>query len=198
MLLHVLHLYLLLALECAHTLEHLVPINESSVKLRAVDADKLGLATDGETTGTAHTGTIDHDGVERHVGRDIVFLCEQAAELHHDGRTDGKYLVDVLLVDEFLDTDSHDTLFAIRTIVGHDNEFVTAFTHFVLEDYEILGTTGNYRQNTVAGSLQCADDRQHGSYSNATAGTDDCTELLDMGRITEWANHVGNVITLIE
>ena len=198
MLLHVLHLYLLLALECAHTLEHLVPINESSVKLRAVDADKLGLATDGETTGTAHTGTIDHDGVERHVGRDIVFLCEQAAELHHDGRTDGKYLVDVLLVDEFLDTDSHDTLFAIRTIVGHDNEFVTAVSHLIFEDDKIFGTTGYNREYTVARSLKCTDDGEHGSHADTTTGTDDSTEFLDMCRIAEWANHVGNVITLIE
>ena len=108
-----LHLNLLLALECAHALEHLVPINKCTIKLGTIDANKLCLATDGETTCTTHTSTVNHNGVKRHVGRDVVFLCEKAAELHHDGRADGKYLVDVLLVDELLDTYGNDTFLAV-------------------------------------------------------------------------------------
>ena len=113
MLLQMLHLNLLLALECSHALEHLIPINECTVKFRSVDADKLGLATDSETASSTHTRTVNHDGVERHVGGDIVFLCEQAAEFHHDGRTDGKHLVDMLLIDELLDTYGNDTFLTV-------------------------------------------------------------------------------------
>ena len=74
MLLEVLHLLALYILEGAHTLEHLIPIYLGAIKLRTVDADKLGLAADGETAGSAHTGTIHHDGVERYICREIVFL----------------------------------------------------------------------------------------------------------------------------
>ena len=39
-------------LESAHALEHLVPVYLGAVKLRTVDADKLGLSTDGQAAGT--------------------------------------------------------------------------------------------------------------------------------------------------
>ena len=64
MLLEVLHLLALYILEGSHALEHLIPIYLGTIKLRTVDADKLGLATDSQTAGTAHTGTIHHDGIE--------------------------------------------------------------------------------------------------------------------------------------
>ena len=193
-----LHLNLLLALECAHTLEHLVPINESSVKLRAIDAYKLGLATNGETASSTHTRTINHDGVERHVGGDIVFLCEQAAELHHDGRADGKYFVDVLLIDEFLDADSYYSFLAIRTVVGHYDEFVTAVSHLIFEDDKIFGTTGDNREYTVARSLKCTDDGEHGSHADTATGTDYSAEFLDVCRIAEWTDHVSDIVALVK
>ena len=74
MLLEVLHLLALYVLEGTHALEHLIPIYESTVKLRTIYADKLGLAADGKTAGTAHTGTIYHDGIERYISREIIFL----------------------------------------------------------------------------------------------------------------------------
>ena len=57
-------LFLFFALEGTHTLEHLVPVNEGTIKLRTVDADELRLATDGQSAGTTHTSTIHHDGVQ--------------------------------------------------------------------------------------------------------------------------------------
>ncbi len=74
MLLEVLHLLALYILEGAHALEHLIPIYLGTIKLRTIDADKLGLAADGKTAGTAHTGTIYHDGIKRYISRKIVFL----------------------------------------------------------------------------------------------------------------------------
>ena len=136
--LEVLHFLSLLVAESAHTLEHLVPVNECSVKLGTVDADKLGLAADGETASAAHTGTVHHNGVERYLHGDVVLLSHEAAELHHDGRTDGEHLVHVaFLSDEALDACRYDTLIAVAAIVGHDDDLVAALTDFVLEDDEV-------------------------------------------------------------
>ena len=58
----------------------LVPIYLGAVKLRTVDADKLGLATDGQAAGTAHTGSIHHDSIERNVCGKIIFLGQETAD----------------------------------------------------------------------------------------------------------------------
>ena len=69
-----LYLFLLSALEGSHALEHLIPVNESTVELWAIDADKLRLTTNCQTASTAHTCTIDHDGVQADFTRDVMFL----------------------------------------------------------------------------------------------------------------------------
>ena len=130
-LLIMLQLFLLLALKGVHALEHLVPVNESTIELRTVDADELRLAADGQTTGTAHTRTIHHDGVQAHLARNVVLLSRQVRELHHDGRANGKHLIDVLLLDELLNADGYDALLAVRTVVGHDDDFVRTLAYLV-------------------------------------------------------------------
>ena len=119
---HSLHL---LSLESTTTLHHLVEVNLMTVELRAVHADKLGLAANTYTTSTTHTCAIHHDGIEADISRDLIFLSQQAAELHHDGRTDGKALIDLLALDDFFHTDSHHALLAVRTVVGHNDDLIT-------------------------------------------------------------------------
>ena len=63
-LLKFLHLLALGLLEGTHTLHHTVPVNLVAVELRSVYANELGLAANAYTAGTAHTGTVHHDGVE--------------------------------------------------------------------------------------------------------------------------------------
>ena len=124
MFLEVFHLLALHILEGSHALEHLVPVYQGTVKLRTIDAHKLGLVTDGESAGTAHTSSVHHDGVERNICRQVVLLCQQTAEFHHDRRTDGEGLIDVFLLDEFLHSYSYHTLLAIAAVVGHDDQLV--------------------------------------------------------------------------
>ena len=144
MLFVVLHLLALSVAECAHTFEHFVPVYKRSVKLRSVDAHKLGLASNREAASTAHTGTVDHNSVQRNFNRDVIFLCHEAAELHHDRRTNCKNLVNVFfLVDEFLDTYSYYALFAVRSVIGHDDKFVAALAYLIFKYYEVLATSGN-------------------------------------------------------
>ena len=84
-----------------------------SIEFWSIDADKLCLAAYGDTACATHTCTIDHDGIERNDGWNLVLLCEEAHELHHDGRADTYYLIDLLALDHLLDTCCHQTLLAV-------------------------------------------------------------------------------------
>ena len=145
MLLVVSQLFLLFALESAHTFEHLVPINQSSVELWSIDADELCLASDGESACTAHTCTVNHDGVERYLARDVVLLSCKVRELHHDWRANGEYLIHVwLLFDKLLDTNGYYTFLAVATVVGHDDHLVTTLAYLVFKDDKVFRASGHY------------------------------------------------------
>ena len=113
MLFEMFHLFSLCSLECSHSLEHLVPVNECSVEFRSVDAYELCLSSYCQSACAAHSRAVHHDCVERHVGGDIIFSGEQAAEFHHYRGADGHNLVNVFLVDEFLYSYGHHSLLAV-------------------------------------------------------------------------------------
>ena len=193
-----LHLFTLCILEGTHALEHLIPVNQCSVKLRTVDADKLSLAANGQSAGTAHTCTIHHDRVEGNVCREIIFLSQETAEFHHDRRTDGEYLIDVLLIDELFDTDSYNTFLAVTSVIGHDNQFVAGSANFIFHDNQFLVAASNNREYTIACSLEGTHDREHRSDTYTTASTDYCTIVLNMGWVTEWTHYIVNLIAFVE
>ena len=120
----VFHLHAFNGLESTHTLEHFIPIYKVAVKLRAVDTYKLRLSANSQSACSTHAGSVYHNRVQRDVVRDIVLLCHQGTELHHDGRSDGKHLVDMLALDDLFHTCGDHTFFAPRTIVGHDDDLV--------------------------------------------------------------------------
>ena len=124
--------FLLFALEGIHALEHLVPVNQGTVEFRTVDADKLGLAANGQSAGTTHTCTVNHDGVQRYFARNAVLLGCQVGEFHHDGRANGKHFVHMgLLLDKLLNTNGDNAFLSIRTVVSHDNDFVGRFAYLI-------------------------------------------------------------------
>ena len=104
----------------------------------------------------------------------------------------------MFLVDEFLDTYGYYAFLAVASVIGHDDEFVAGCTHFVFHDDEVLASTCDNREYSVACSFQCLDDREHGSYAYATTCTDHGTEVLNVGRVAEWSHHVVNLIALVQ
>ena len=128
----------LLRLERAKTLHHTVKIDLVTIELRAIDTHKLCLSANCHTASTAHTCTVDHNGVQRHNGRNLVLLCELAHELHHYGRTNGNAVVNLLALDHALDTLGHESLVTIRAIIGHDYNLVRYLAHLLLKDNQIL------------------------------------------------------------
>ena len=126
-------------------------------------------------------------------------MREQAAELHHDRRTNGKGLVDVrLLTDELLDTCGHYTLLAIRAVVGHDDELVAVAAHFVFEDYQLTASSGDDRKHPVSSLLQRLDDGQHRCHAHTASCADDGAETLDMGWVAQGTHHIGNHIAHLQ
>ena len=198
MFLVVLHLLLLSLLERTHALEHLVPVHQRTVELRSVDAHKLRLAADGQTAGTTHARAVHHDSVQRHLAGDSVLLCRQVREFHHDGRTYGKHLVHMFLLNEFLNTYRHYSLLAIGTVVGHDDHLVRTLAYLILKYDQVLRAACHYAQHTVASLLQGLDNGQHRSHSEATAGTYHGTEFLDVRGIAQWAYHIRHVVAHVQ
>ena len=153
-LLEMLHFLTLHTLERTHSLEHLVPVYLCTIELRSVDADKLGLSANSQSACTAHSSSIDHDSVERHIGGNAIFLGKQAAELHHYRRPDGKSLVDMwLLLNEFLDTDRYDTFLAVRTVISHYYYLVRVFPDLFLKNDQVLVPSCQNREHPVASLL---------------------------------------------
>ena len=127
-----------------------------------------------------------------------MLLSGEVRELHHDWRTDGKYLIDMLLLEEFLHTNGYYTLPAVATIIGHDDYLVRTLANLILEDNQVFATTSHYGEDPVASSLQCLDDRQHWSHTETTTGTYYCTVFLYACGVTQRTNHVGHEVTLIQ
>ena len=164
--------------ERSHPLEHLVPIDEVAVELRSVNADKAGLAADGQPAGAAHPGTVHHDGIERNVVGNAVFLCQKRRELHHDRRSDCQYLVDVFPLYHFLDPHGDDSLLAVGSVIGHDNDLIRILLHVIHHDDKLLGPSGKDRDDLVACLLQCGEDGEDGCDADSSSGTDDRTVVL--------------------
>ena len=65
----------------------LIKINLVSVKFRPLDAGKPGFATDRHTARAAHSGTIDHKGVEADSHGDSELAAGECGEFHHYHRS---------------------------------------------------------------------------------------------------------------
>ena len=105
-----------------------------SVELRTLNTHEAGLATHAHAASTAHASAIDHDSVERCLGGHLILLGEQRHKLHHDSGTNGDNLVDLLTLDNLLNTSSNKALVAVAAVIGHDNHIVARGTNLILKD----------------------------------------------------------------
>ena len=184
--------------EGTHTLQHFIKVHLVSVKFRTINTYKLGLSANSDTAGTAHTGTVNHDCIQRHFCRNLILLGQQTNKLHHNGRTNGKTFVHLFALDNFFHTFRYQSFLAIRSVISHNNYLIRTFTHFLLQDNQFLGTSGQYSDHTISCSLQCLHNRQHRSYTYTTSGTNYRTEIVNMRCFSQRAYHIRNIITLIQ
>ena len=185
-------------LEGSHTFQHLVEVHLMTVEFRTIHTYELRLSAHGDTTSTTHARTIHHNGVQRHISRNIIFLGQKADKFHHDGRTNGKTLVHLFTFDDCFYSFSNQTFLSVRTVVRHDNHFVRTLTHFLFKNNQFLGTSGQHGNDPVSRSLQCLHDRQHRSHTYTTSGTNHRSEVFNMSSLSQRTYHICNVITHIQ
>ncbi len=189
-----LHLLHLLRLERPHALEHLVEVHLMTVELRTVNAHEARPPADGDTARAAHPRAVNHYRVKRHIGRNIVFLCQQTAELHHDGRSDSKALIHLLTPYHLFHTDGYHSLLPVRAVVGHDDHLIGTLSHFFFENNKFLRTPRQHCHDAVAGSFQRLDDGQHRSYAYTAAGAKDGAIVFDMRCLTERSDNIRQTV----
>ena len=169
-----------------------------TVKLWTVDTHKPGSSSDRYAACSAHTRAVHHDGVERDVRGYVVFLCQQTAELHHYGGTDGKALVHLLAQYHLFHTHSDYTFLTVTAVIGHNDNLVRMLAHLFLEDYQFLGPTCKHRHHFVARCLECFYYRQHGSHAHTAAGTKHSAVVVYFCSLTERTHHIRDKVTLAQ
>ena len=194
----VVHFLFFHSFEGAHALHHLIPVDEITVELRAVDAYKLCLSADCQSAGTAHTRTVDHDGVERDIVGDTIFMSQQRGEFHHYRRTNGEHLVDMLALDNLFHADGDHSFLAVGAVVGHDDDLITVFLDVIDHDDKILCTSGEHRDDAVAGLFERGEYWEDGCNANATSGTHYGTVFLNLRRIAQGSYDILHLVTNIE
>ena len=169
-----------------------------AIELGTINAYELRLSAHRYAAGTAHARTINHDGVERDVGGNVVLRGEFAAELHHDGRSDGKAFIDRFALDDLLDTRRDEALLSVATVVGHNDNFVGSAAHFVLEDDELFAASSQDCDDAVARFVEGLHDGQHRRDAHTAASTDDGAEVLNVGGFSQGAYDVGHAVAFAE
>ena len=166
-----------------------------AVEFGAVHADKACLSAHGDAAGAAHARAVYHDGIQRHVSRDTVFLSEQAAEFHHDRRADGETFVHLFTLDDAFYAFGHQSFAAIAAVIGHDDDLVRALAYFVFQDNQFFASSGQHGNHAVACCLQGFDD---GGYAYSSSCTYHRAEFLDMSGFAQRTDHVGDIVPLIQ
>lgn len=77
------------------------------IEFGAVDTDEACFAANGHTAGAAHSGAVNHYGIERYHGWDFIFLGKKRHEFHHHRRPYGHNLVNFLALYYLLEPVGH-------------------------------------------------------------------------------------------
>ena len=142
------------------------------IKIWTVNTNKLSLSANAYTATTAHTGSVDHDCIQRNRCLDVVLLCCCCTELHHDWRSDCDYFCRRnLALAKFIEYFSNEALASFRTVVCTDDDFITDSLHFVNENEEVLVAGTFNKDNLVSGCLEGLNDRVEWSCTETTANT---------------------------
>ena len=177
----------------------LVKIDLKAVKVGAVHAGKLGLAADRQAAAAAHAGAIDHDGVHRHNGLDIVGLGRLDDEFHHDQRSDGDDLVKVRTLNDLLFQRRGDNaLLAVGAVIGHNDKLITAGAELVLENDKILVAEADNAGDLGALLVQCLRHGQRNGAAHAAADHADVFQAFDLGGLAQRADEVVHGLALFE
>jgi len=132
---------LFLFLVRAESFDHQVEIHFMTVELGSVHADELGFSVHLDAAAAAHAGPVDHDCVERNLGRYPERQRRLATELHHQGGADDESLAGFRLSGaDLLEGLGDQGLAAVRAVVGANDQLIADIGEAVLQDHAVLVT----------------------------------------------------------
>ena len=76
----------------------------------------------------------------------------------------------MLALDDLFHADGDHAFLAVGAVVGHDDDLITVFLDVIDHDDKILRTSGEHRDDAVAGLLERGEDREDGCDANAASG----------------------------
>lgn len=159
-------LFFLIAIT-AEAHKHFVEVDLVGVEFGAVDAGEACFSAYGDSAGSAHAGTVDHDGVEAGLGGDVVFFGKEGGEFHHDGRTDDDTFIDFFAQNHLFHAGGDQSLPAIGAVVGHDDHLVGPLSDLFFKDDQVLVSGGDHGDHAVARFFEGFDDGEHGGDAHA-------------------------------
>ena len=177
----------------------LVIIDLVAVKIRAVDTGELHLAADRDAAAAAHTGSVDHDRVQRNDGLDAERLSRLGDKLHHRDRADGE---DLVILDtglkQLLQLDGHEAVFAVGAVVGHEVQMVAGLLELVFKNDDVLVAEADDHIGFDASLFKRLCGRIRDCTADTAADNAHALFALHVRRLAKRADEVLNIVTLVQ
>ncbi len=115
-----------------------VKVDQMPVKFRSVHAGEFHFISDHKPAGSAHAGSVHHNGVHGYDRSDAVLLCCKAAEFHHDHRADGDaVIITVSFRDQVFQAFCDHAAAAVGSVVRCHID-VGHFAHLIFQDNQVF------------------------------------------------------------
>src|SRR6516164_2278315 len=151
------------------------------IEVGTVDASEFHLVAQLDPAAAAHTGTVNHDGVETNHRLDSVRTGYLGARLHHERWPNGDDLIDVRVRRNCeLDPIAHESLDADRAVVSAQQQLIAARTKLVLPEDQILAAETENADDVGAVLLEAASLRKDRCHPQTAANA------YDLLRGAEW------------
>ena len=181
----------------ARALHRLVEVDEVGVEVGPVHAGELGLPAHGEAAAAAHTRAVDHDGVHRGDGGNVVFLGREGDEFHHDERADRDDAVKrFACLQHTLQGKGDVALLAVTAVVRHHHELVGSGAEFVLQNDEVFIAEADDGGDFAAHLVQLSHDGERDGAAHAAAHDARLFDALHFGWVAQGPDEVGDALAL--
>ena len=170
-----------------------------AIELGTIHTGELGLAAHGNTAAAAHTGAVDHDGVQGNHGLDAEGLGGLADKLHHGDRSNGQNGIIVAAgLQQLLQLHSDEALLAVGAVVGHQVHIVSGSLEFILQNDNVLIAETDHNVDFGTGFFEGHGRGQSDGAANAAAHHTNALDAFRMGGLTQRADEVADVVAFIQ
>ena len=171
--------------------QQFVEIDQIAADVGAFDAREDRFAADRGAAGAAHSGAVDHYGVEAGGVVEVVFFRHFLDGVHHNQRPDADDVVDLYAlrykVFEHVRDDAFDPDGAV---VGCVVDLVAYRGHFIFQYQKRVGAGADYRYHAVASFLERAGLRIKRRDAEPAADHNDRAVFFYRGRLAEGTDEI--------